>query len=249
MDICDYLRNEDRQESQEHLHEIVDRFSRKTREKFEKLNNEFCDENIPENIKKFYDFITEHNIWDAMDNTFYDRNKIVMPMVSNDISGKFILDVGCGIGLKTVFYAMNHLDKKFLGFDISTVALREANRRKEIYNLKNLEFAEMDMLDMKVDEKFDTIIADRVIHESQAVDFYKGDYDSQFGTHLTNLESVLAPKGKMLILLSPCEISGFANYFKSHVESAGLKIQRHKIIEFQRFGETDADVYFKLTRE
>jgi ubiquinone/menaquinone biosynthesis C-methylase UbiE len=248
MDICEYLKNENRMESQEGIAEIIDRLPKDVREQFEKLDEEFCDANIPENIKKFYDFITENRFWDVMENTFYDRNKRIMPLVSQDISGKCVLDVGCGTGLKTVFYALNHPDKEFIGFDISTASLSEATRRKEKYGVKNLELLEMNMQEIHLDKKFDVILADRVIHESHALDMFRGQYDVQYHRHLKSLGSVLHPEGKILVLLCPSEVSGFAQYFNSYLECVGLKMQKHKCLDFQRFGDIGTDIYFHLKR-
>lgn len=80
-----------------------------------------------------------------------------------------VLVAGCGTGSKAIEYAIGYgNDAQVLGIDISRASLAYATRMARLYNVSNVKFVQMDLLDIsKLDRKFDIVECTGVLHHMQ----------------------------------------------------------------------------------
>lgn len=85
--------------------------------------------------------------------------------------GVNILDAGCGTGQLSIFLSMT--SRRVLGIDFSLGSLRKANDFKLRFELKNVDFARMDIFNLALrDESFDYVFCNGVLHHT--ADAYRG---------------------------------------------------------------------------
>jgi SAM-dependent methyltransferase len=106
--------------------------------------------------------------WDFLDSIHEMTNYAVtagyIRFLSNSLSRKpRILDLGCGSGNLVEFLSGTRYEK-FLGLDISPVALEQANLR----NFENSTFQLAKFEDWETDEKFDFIVSTGAIHYAES---------------------------------------------------------------------------------
>jgi methyltransferase-like protein len=72
-----------------------------------------------------------------------------------------LLDLGCGNGSNLIAHAFRLPEAEFVGVDLSGKHIKHAQETAQELNIENIEFHEMDVLEMSVEEfgKFDYIIA------------------------------------------------------------------------------------------
>ena len=72
-----------------------------------------------------------------------------------------LLDLGCGNGSNLIAHAFRLPEAEFVGVDLSGRHIKHAQETTQELNIENIEFREMDVLEMSVEEfgKFDYIIA------------------------------------------------------------------------------------------
>jgi SAM-dependent methyltransferase len=80
-------------------------------------------------------------------------------------SGISVLDVGCGRGKAINLLAKNYPKSKFIGYDFSEDAIREASLDAKSMKNSNIEFRVQNLLTVEPSAKFDLITAFDVIHD------------------------------------------------------------------------------------
>jgi len=70
---------------------------------------------------------------------------------------KTFLEVGCGTGSTTIYFAKKESISKSVGVDIDTLRLQIAKKRAAWYKADQCEFFEKDFLDIELSRTFDTI--------------------------------------------------------------------------------------------
>lgn len=78
-----------------------------------------------------------------------------------DLTGKKVLDFGCGMGGMTLWYATNW-DCQVTGLDIDNHHVSIAKRMQEKYGVQNVEFRVQNVLDAPLDEKYDYVFMNDV---------------------------------------------------------------------------------------
>jgi tetratricopeptide (TPR) repeat protein/SAM-dependent methyltransferase len=102
-----------------------------------------------------------------------------------------LLIAGCGTGRHAALAAMLHPDARVLAIDLSRTSLAYAARRAAELGLRNVEFAQADILEMAaLEEAFDIVDCAGVLHHLR---------DPMAGWRV--LQSLLAPKGFMRVAL------------------------------------------------
>lgn len=113
---------------------------------------------------------------------------------SPDSTGFNVLDAGCGRGLGLIGAATTQQDVRFLGVDINTTGLQDAQRNAAARNLTNIQFAEdnlMTLTGIDVPENgFDVIFSSGVLHHL-----------SNPEAGLKRLKEVLAPHGVISLMV------------------------------------------------
>ncbi len=82
----------------------------------------------------------------------------------DDLSGKKILDAGCGTSQRVLGFAKRYPKAKFLGIDMTTASLSVARQLALRHNVQNITFKEKDILNLDLGEKFDIIVSTGVLH-------------------------------------------------------------------------------------
>lgn|SRR3989338_497104 len=252
MNLEDYFKQEGIINQNCNLKELVI-FSNPVIEKeFENITYVYMDENIPRNISAYYDFVMELNLSNVFLGRYYSSIIQTIPKIQKCLVGDSVLDVGCGNGLKTIFYALNNPDKKFLGMDISSESIKNAISRKQKYGLHNVNFILQDMSEVGFAKKFDSIIADKVLHETRAISYggyYASSYyEPQFRKHLATLSNVLADNGEISVALRPSCIDTFMGSFEFFVNNANLKVENVDFIDYILENEKQTDVLYTLVK-
>lgn len=165
--------------------------------------------NVGEEIKNIYNEIAEK--YDAA--LWYDMpyNKYMDLFVSY-LCGKDVLDLGCAMGSFTRYIA----DKGYNvdGIDFSHKLIEIAKRK-----VKNVNFSEMDMLDLKLNKKYDGIMSiNSIIHIEK----------KHVPKLLTDINTYLKPDGIFFVILQE------GNGEKYVVEPLDTRIK-----EFVNFYNTD----------
>ncbi|MFK7933822.1 MAG: cyclopropane-fatty-acyl-phospholipid synthase family protein [Saprospiraceae bacterium] len=122
-----------------------------------------------------------------------------------DLTGKKILDFGCGMGGMSLWYATNW-DCKVVGLDIDAHHVKIANTLKEKYKVDNATFVQKNILDRPFTEKFDMIFLNDVAEHIQ--------FDI-LQPIMVELRNVLATHGQIFVTYPPWK-SPYASHV-SHV--------------------------------
>lgn len=101
-----------------------------------------------------------------------------------------ILDVGCGFGLFSLFFAASHPQRTIHGFDLNPRRIEMAQRSAEKLGIKNVSFHAENAVNWQAGEKFDAAYMLDIIHHipREAVDGL-----------ITELRKKLSPTGVLLI--------------------------------------------------
>jgi hypothetical protein len=87
----------------------------------------------------FYDTTAHPNILPVLYSQRYDYYLAIGSRVADRIGGaRSILDVGCGVGILTTFYARQHPDKTFVGIDRSTISITRLPLAPMIWSLPRM---------------------------------------------------------------------------------------------------------------
>lgn len=123
-----------------------------------------------------------------------------------NITGKLILDCGCGMGFGTKLLGSKMPDKKFVGIDIDKSSIDYAKKHN---NLKNITFEIMDAQNLNFpNNSFDSVISIENIEHAR-------DYNR----YLDEIYKVLKPSGGKLFITTPKA---------NRIENIILKMKGHK---------------------
>lgn len=176
--------------------------------------------------KKFYELPPEKIPWNR---TQMDWFKELVD--SGQISGSSAIDLGCGVGMKSIYLAQ-HGFRRVLGIDIAPKAIEYAKENAKKHNIENkAEFVIHDAIDLEFlgDEKFDFVldwanlhglpIESRNIYVSQISKHIKPDKTKlllrTFNNKATGEKFFESDVGGMIHFLNEKEIKNlFEPYFK-----------------------------------
>lgn len=111
-------------------------------------------------------------------------------LFQNELSGKSILDVGCGQGYFLASIATQLKHKRLVGIDVSIPEFAK--------QYAGIEFISTDIIDFTIDEKFDVVFSDQVFEHIAPRDVEM---------HLTSIKNSLR-KGGTLIMCLPNRLFG-----------------------------------------
>ena len=96
----------------------------------------------------FYDAAAHPNVLPVLYSQRYDYYLAIGSRVADRIGdARSILDVGCGVGILTTFYASQHPDKNFVGIDRSPASIARAQEQTKVFGLTNVRFECLDLDD------------------------------------------------------------------------------------------------------
>ncbi|MFH1676727.1 MAG: metalloregulator ArsR/SmtB family transcription factor, partial [bacterium] len=113
--------------------------------------------------QQYFDKIAED--WDDIRSEYYGlqvRNRALAGLIPNDWT---VADIGCGTGF--LLLALAPLVKKAIGVDNSVEMIRVARRNAAQRNIKNIDFVQSDMDNIKIkDGSLDGLTASMVLHHA-----------------------------------------------------------------------------------
>ncbi len=116
----------------------------------------------------FYDASAHPNILPVLYSERYDYYLAIGSRVADRISGaRSILDVGCGVGILTTFYASQHPDKTFIGIDRSPTSIARAQEQAKALGLTNVQFECLDLDHTTPPRSFDLILTTHVLVQAE----------------------------------------------------------------------------------
>jgi SAM-dependent methyltransferase len=166
----------------------------------------------------FYDTTAHPNILPVLYSQQYDYYLAIGPRVADRIGEvQSILDVGCGVGILTTFYARLYPDKTFVGVDRSPASIARAREQTKALGLTNVRFECLDLDHALPASSYDLILATHVLvqaeHDpgipSRSWNTFERAGESQrqadferrtgIGTRLDRLSTLFSPQGRMIV--------------------------------------------------
>jgi len=116
----------------------------------------------------FYDATAQPHILPVLYSQRYDYYAAIGPRVADRIGGAgSILDVGCGVGILTTFYARQYPDKTVVGIDRSPVSIARAQEQAKALNLANVQFECLDLDHRAPTHSVDLILATHALLQAE----------------------------------------------------------------------------------
>ena len=116
----------------------------------------------------FYDATAHPNILAVLYSQRYDYYLAIGQRVADRIGeAQSILDVGCGVGILTTFYARQYPDKTFVGIDRSPVSIARAQEQAEALGLTNVRFDCLDLEQTPSASSYDLILATHALVQAE----------------------------------------------------------------------------------
>jgi len=166
----------------------------------------------------FYDATAHPNILPVLDSQRYNYYLAIGPRVAARIGeARSILDVGCGVGILTTFYARQYLDKTFVGIDRSPASIARAQEQAKALGLTNVRFECLDLDHTTPTRSYDLILATHALVQaeqdpgipSRSWNTFERAGESQqqadferrtgIGTRLDRLNALLSANGRMIV--------------------------------------------------
>lgn len=166
----------------------------------------------------FYDATAHPNILPVLYCQQYDYYLAIGSRVSDRISGaRSILDVGCGVGILTTFYARQHPDKTFIGIDRSPASIARAQEQAKALGLTNVQFECLDLDHTTPPRSFDLILTTHVLMQAEqdpgipsrgwntferaGESQQQADFERRTGidTRLDRVRALLSAQGRMIV--------------------------------------------------
>lgn len=166
----------------------------------------------------FYDAVAHPNILPILYSQQYDYYLAIGARVADRIGeARFILDVGCGVGILTTFYARQYPDKTFVGIDRSPASIARAQEQGKAHGLTNIRFECFDLDHTAPTRSSDLILATHALVQAEQDPgipsrswntfertrdgHQQGDFERRTGidTRLDRMSTLLAAKGRMIV--------------------------------------------------
>lgn len=192
-----------------------------------------------EAVLKLYDHHTQYgNFW-AIGGINHEQTQHNLPIINSNLTkAENILDLGCSDCFKTIFYALNHPDKKFTAMDMNAPSLELAEEKIKKYDVKNIELICKDLYDLpSLKREFDHILAVNILHECHVPSIGEGKvhgvghgrrWDMDFRTKLHALNLALTTPGQLIVSLNyqdgEAEHHIFNYDFKPAADKVGLEL-------------------------
>jgi len=140
-------------------------------------------------IKKFYDDIKFPGVYNKQQIDLWNprNNNLYLQFMDKYLTDhQNVIDVGCGSGLITNIFAQQY-QSQFTAVDFST-SIQIGKDYSIQHKLKNTNWIQSDFLSIDIDQKFDVVICQGVLHHMPQHDIV-----------LKKLKSLIKPNGIMLL--------------------------------------------------
>ena len=166
----------------------------------------------------FYDAAADPKILPVLYSQRYDYYVAIGPRVADSLGeARSILDVGCGVGILTTFYASQYPDKSFVGIDRSPASIARAHEKVKALGFTNVQFECLDLDREAPTGPFEVILATHALVQAeqdpgipscswktferageiqQQADFERR---TGIGTRIDHLGTLLSSQGRMIV--------------------------------------------------
>ncbi len=206
---------------------------------------------------ELYDLAAAPDILPVLHSQRYGYYRMLAPMIAHVLEGaRRVLDVGCGVGILTTWYAARFPDCAFLGLDRSPQSLEAARRFAQSAQLKNVSFQQCDVSQQEMPEGFDTIVATQALFQSESDpglpsrswSTFERDRDPQqqrrleqqtgIGSRMDHVSRALAPSGRV-VLFEKAVHMGRRVLFQRAMGARGLvPIEQPRLLTYAELGES-----------
>lgn len=197
-----------------------------------------------DNCQLLYDFIADHNIDTLLESPNRPETEALVPfIIEHGVKGKKkILDIGCGSGLKTVYYAFANPEADIIAIDFSSPLLKLAEKRAEKYGVV-IDFIKADLVELENPEKypeqlkgqqFDSIICTNMINEGGVLLVAGGlsQYLEMLPEKVKALAALTAPDGQLILSCNPYDLEEYKDILYSRLSEVGFKNIDYKLIKY-----------------
>ncbi|MEC4889408.1 MAG: methyltransferase domain-containing protein [Nitrospira sp.] len=166
----------------------------------------------------FYDLTAQPHILPVLYSQRYEYYCEIGARVAARLSpAQTVLDVGCGIGILTTFYAQQYPQAEFVGIDRSPASIARAQEQAERLGLTNVRFHCADLDAVSPRRSYDLIVATHALVQaeqdpgvpSRSWETFERDRDglqqadferrTGLGSRLDRLASLLAPGARVIL--------------------------------------------------
>lgn len=236
MNLAEYLDNEGIEDlSHLSMESAIDRIPLPHRHLYRALSATLDFFSGSKLVAEFYNFLVQGGIYTSFDSWLMNRTMMVTPHILSNLNGeKSVLDVGCGCGTKTTFYAMQKPLIEFTGIDLSHDALSKAKERAEKYGLSNVNYRNGDLVDLNSSRKFDAVISEFSLFETQSYDPFESD-ESFIESKFSSISSVI-DEGKLILTTEPMNVNRMNRHLKKIAHRTGFRKFLHQEIDYVKYG-------------
>jgi len=117
----------------------------------------------------FYDLAASPDILPVLHSQRYGYYNVLGPAIADALAGaQCVLDVGCGVGILTTWYAACFPNVTFMGIDRSLKSIEAAQQFAQFHQLENASFHHCEIPQHEIPGTFDTIVATQALFQSEA---------------------------------------------------------------------------------
>lgn len=126
-----------------------------------------CDEADAD--QAFYDLAASPDVLPVLYSQRYGYYDVLGPVIADALSGaRRVLDVGCGVGILTTWYATRFPDVTFVGIDRSLKSIDRAREFAQSSQLENVSFHHCEIPEHEIHGTFDAIVATQALFQSES---------------------------------------------------------------------------------
>ena len=205
----------------------------------------------------FYDLAASSDILPVLYSQRYGYYNVLGPAIADALAGaQCVLDVGCGVGILTTWYATRFPDVTFVGIDRSLKSIEMARQFAQFHQLENASFHHCEIPQHDIPGTFDTIVATQALFQSESdpglpsrnwTTFERARDERQqrdleertgIGPRLDRLLKALAVPGKV-VLFEKAVHPGRRVLFQRALEARGCAaVAEPRLLTYAELGET-----------
>ncbi|MYC27342.1 MAG: methyltransferase domain-containing protein [Nitrospira sp. SB0662_bin_26] len=208
----------------------------------------------------FYDLAASPDILPVLYSQRYDYYDVVALAIADALAGaQCVLDVGCGVGILTTWYATRFPDVTFVGIDRSLKSIEVARQFAQSHQLENVSFHHCEIPQHDIPGTFDTIVCTQALFQSESDPglpsrswtTFERDRDARqqqnveertgIGPRLDSLLKVLEASGRF-VLFEKAVHPGRRVLFQRALEARGcVPVAEPQLLTYSELGEPVED--------
>ena len=208
----------------------------------------------------FYDLAASPDVLPVLYSQRYGYYEVLGPAVADALAGaQCVLDVGCGVGILTTWYATRFPDVTFVGVDRSLKSIEIARQFTQSHQLENVSFHHCEIPQHDIPGTFDTIVATQALFQSESDPglpsrswtTFERDRDARqqqdleertgIGPRLDRLLRVLEPTGRFVFFEKAAHL-GRRVLFQRALEARGcVPVAEPQLLTYLELGEPVED--------